>query len=118
MSVATAQRSRRKRVFRCTFSIEGIEYTVHPIVGVDATVAVKAYRMTRRNRDGNPADSYDIRLSPAGFVECDCKGFLRWNHCRHVRTLQALGCLPRQQNPEACHETSAAPEPESVPTAA
>jgi hypothetical protein len=36
--------------------------------------------------DGN---TYHIRLDGEG-GSCECKGFLRWGHCRHVEGLQAL----------------------------
>ena len=90
------QRPQRQRLFRCTFHIEGMDYHVWPLADIDATVAVKAYRMTRHDEQGKVAACYDIRLSPAGFIECECKGFLRWKHCKHVRTLQAMGCLPKE----------------------
>jgi hypothetical protein len=63
--------------------------------------------MTRRDGEGQDALSYDIRLSPDGFVECECKGYLRWQHCKHVRTLQAMGCLPTPRKEERRDETQA-----------
>jgi hypothetical protein len=90
------QRPQRQRIFRCTFHIEGMDYRVRPLPDIDATVAVKAYRMTRDDELGKLAACYDIRLSPEGHIECECKGFLRWKHCKHVRTLQAMGCLPKE----------------------
>jgi hypothetical protein len=44
-------------------------------------------------RDYRPAGEdesrYHVNLSADGY-SCECKGFLRWNHCRHVESLTAL----------------------------
>ena len=32
---------------------------------------------------------YDVNLAD-GHGTCECKGFLRWNHCKHVDGLKAL----------------------------
>jgi len=44
------------------------------------------------------ADHYHVNLSPAdGCHTCECKGWLRWQTCKHVDSLNALlvaGCLP------------------------
>ena len=37
--------------------------------------------------EGNPA--YHVLLAPDGKHSCECKGFLRWNLCRHVLELAA-----------------------------
>jgi hypothetical protein len=36
-----------------------------------------------------PEEGYDVNLSPDG-NSCACKGFCRWNHCKHADGLQAL----------------------------
>ena len=32
---------------------------------------------------------YHVNLSPGGDT-CECKGFLKWGHCKHVEGLKAL----------------------------
>jgi hypothetical protein len=39
-------------------------------------------------REGNP--TYHVLLADDGKHSCECKGFLRWNRCRHVSGLLAL----------------------------
>jgi hypothetical protein len=36
-----------------------------------------------------PEEGYDVSLSPDG-NSCECKGHLRWGHCKHADGLQAL----------------------------
>jgi hypothetical protein len=33
---------------------------------------------------------YDVLLSPEGRHSCECDGFLRWGHCKHLLTLLDL----------------------------
>ena len=35
-------------------------------------------------------DGYDVLLSPEGRHSCECDGFLRWGHCKHLLTLLDL----------------------------
>jgi hypothetical protein len=35
------------------------------------------------------AETYHINLSPEGCT-CECKGFARWNHCKHADGLATL----------------------------
>lgn len=30
---------------------------------------------------------HHLRIDPSGYVECDCRGFCRWDYCKHVRAL-------------------------------
>jgi hypothetical protein len=93
------QRQQRKRFFHVTFTIEGVHYRVYPLQA-DPSVAVKAFRF-KKLTDGA---TYDIRHDPAGFIECDCKGFQRWRHCKHCQTLTALGLLPANGQPRQVHK--------------
>jgi hypothetical protein len=34
--------------------------------------------------------TYDVLLDPLGRHTCECLGFLRWGHCKHVDSLAAL----------------------------
>jgi hypothetical protein len=50
-----------------------------------------AYLMEKRDHRpaGEDESRYHVNLSADGH-SCECKGFLRWNHCRHVESLAAL----------------------------
>jgi hypothetical protein len=98
----------KQRTFTITFHIEGVSYSVWPLRDVDPTVAARAYRMIRRDQQGKAQAVYDIRLSPEGHITCECRGFLRWGHCKHIKTLQAAGMLPTVTNgKEASHDQAA-----------
>jgi hypothetical protein len=94
MSNATTSRQPRKSraptTFRCELVYGADRYTIAPIAGVHPDVASRAFRM---RKNGCP-DVYDVRLTVAGYAECDCKGHQRWGHCKHVCMLIAVGCLP------------------------
>ncbi len=66
-------------------------YGVVPLGGIDPSVARKAYRFHKRT--GKERISYDVSVDPKGHVQCECKGFLRWGHCKHIKTLKAAGML-------------------------
>ena len=91
---APKQRRQRPRLFKIRFVIEGLTYAVVPLRDLDPAVATKGYRVQRTDPAAKETSSYDVRLTPEGHVECECKGFLRWRHCKHVRTLVAAGMLP------------------------
>ena len=38
---------------------------------------------------GEPEAAYAVNLNGAAST-CECRGFLRWGHCKHVAGLQAL----------------------------
>jgi hypothetical protein len=103
----TSRPSRKSQVprFRCELVYGADRYTVAPIADVHPEVAIRAFQM---RKNGGP-DTYDVRLTVAGYAECDCQGFQRWQHCKHVNMLAALGCLPItaiQKAPESQPATS------------
>lgn len=52
-------------------------------------VAAAAFRL--RKADG---ETYDVRQSPAGWCDCECKGFLRWGKpCKHIKALETAGLV-------------------------
>jgi hypothetical protein len=55
-------------------------YYLAPVPG-----APGAYRLEKFAVDGG--GSYDVDLAAPS---CECKGFLRWGHCKHVESLTAL----------------------------
>ena len=100
MSQATTVRKPRKSrtpgCFRCELVCGSDRYTVCPLAGVHPEVARKAYRVHKLT---GSQEVYDVRLTIEGHAECDCPGFTRWGHCKHVRMLAALGCLPVTSGP-------------------
>jgi hypothetical protein len=44
---------------------------------------------------------YDVLLSPTGNT-CDCKGHLRWGHCKHEAALMALVCREQDRAANRC----------------
>ncbi len=84
----TARPAAAVKSFTITFHIGPDEYAVVPL-HPDPAVARKAYRL--RKRTGDEA-VYDVALLDHG-AQCECLGFLRWGHCKHIRTLQAAGML-------------------------
>src|SRR5947209_145908 len=99
MSTVTApaprrqRRQRAPRTFSITFRIDGVNYFVIPLRDTDPEVAVRAYRMKKRDEKGVILASYDVRQDPAGHVSCECLGFLKHDHCKHVETLAAAGMI-------------------------
>jgi hypothetical protein len=80
--------------FAITFTINGDPYAVS-LLPADPDVARKAYRLRKLEPapDSDPAThSYDVRLTEHGF-ECECLGYLRWERCKHVQTLQAAAAV-------------------------
>ncbi len=99
MSTVTKPRSRVKprrneRYAEVTPAGEGA-WLVTMTIGSD----VVAYRLARVPSDfgdgyhvakvGSPESDYHVHLSDAGST-CECWGWMRWGHCRHVECLAAL----------------------------
>jgi hypothetical protein len=95
MQSTTTRAGKQPRTFSITFLIQGTRYWVIPLHDIDPAVALKAYRLKKRDAGGQVIAVYDVRQTPEGHVECDCPGHTRWGHCRHQQTLQAAGMLPR-----------------------
>jgi hypothetical protein len=53
-----------------------------------------AFRLEKFPEDVKPGEPthYDATVDPAhpSGCTCECKGFLRWKHCKHVESLSAL----------------------------
>jgi hypothetical protein len=80
--------------------------------------AGRGFRLVKADRGNGPEETYDVLLD-GQFSTCECKGFLRWNHCKHVESLSALcevGKLPAAPVPAVKPTTSeAAPATQSKP---
>jgi hypothetical protein len=95
-TVSRPRRPKQPQTFRITFHIGPDVYAVVPLTAIHPEVAVKAYRLHKHTGDG---EVYDVRLTTEGHVECNCRGFQRWQHCKHVRALTAAGMLPAVEAP-------------------
>ena len=85
-------RNGKNRTFRIIFEIEGDPYSVKPIRADAGSGIIKAYRFQRlrgKNDHDNPSE-YVCALSEEATPSCECKGFLRWGHCKHSSWMLAL----------------------------
>jgi hypothetical protein len=51
-----------------------------------------AYRLEKfgaEQVEGEPS-VYDVCIDAHGFSSCECLGFQRWHHCKHLESLTAL----------------------------
>ena len=48
----------------------------------------RAYQVEKIFTDA--PETYHVNLGDDGTHQCDCQGFLQWNHCKHSAGLQAL----------------------------
>jgi hypothetical protein len=49
----------------------------------------RGFCLAKADKGNGPEETYHVNL--AGHEStCECKGFYRWNHCRHVESLTAL----------------------------
>jgi hypothetical protein len=46
----------------------------------------RAFRLLEQ---GSAEEPYDLEVG-GGHRSCECKGFLRWGHCKHVDSVQSL----------------------------
>lgn len=51
--------------------------------------AFRLHRVTVEKGADEPSD-YDVLLGGQGEAQCECKGFLRWDHCKHVDALRLV----------------------------
>jgi hypothetical protein len=104
-SVTSAPRRRKQRTFVITFAIDGQPYTVAPL-DCDPGIGSAAFRF---HKQGGDDAVYDLYLSTYGW-QCQCKGFLRHGHCKHVGTVQKAGQLfgsaPPPNDAERCERVT------------
>ena len=104
MAVVSRPRRPKQRTFSITFTIGETAYAVYPLP-CDPAIGSRAFRFAKQSGDGAVYDLYDGEFG----WQCQCKGFLRWGHCKHTGTLQKCGQLFGNQP---------APVPAEVPTVA
>ena len=61
----------------------------------DPEVATRPVRLEKAGGDG---ETYDVRQDCNGHCYCECKGFLRWGHCKHIASLMREGLLDPHPN--------------------
>ena len=71
---------------------------------------VAGFRLSKADRGDGPEAEYDVRLD-GQFSSCECKGFLRWNHCKHVEGLAALVKCGKLSVPSVASKPESQPEP-------
>jgi hypothetical protein len=49
----------------------------------------RGFRLTKADKGDGETAEYDVNLD-GQFSSCECKGFYRWNHCKHAESLAAL----------------------------
>jgi hypothetical protein len=74
--------------FSITFTIGADQYVVSPLP-VDPSIGRKAFRFEKQTGD---RAVYDLLADEHG-LQCECLGFLRWGHCKHVQKTQEAGAL-------------------------
>jgi hypothetical protein len=66
--------------------------------------AGRGFRLVKADRGDGPGEQYDVLLDGRR-SSCECKGYLRWGHCKHLESLTALTSAGKIDAP--------APTPES-----
>jgi hypothetical protein len=84
-----AKRAPKQRTFSVLFRIDGVDYILgrtpaHP------EIAQAAFSVRKLIPDG---ETYHVRVSPEGWLACDCRGHERWGHCKHASCIQAAAKL-------------------------
>jgi hypothetical protein len=51
--------------------------------------AGRGFRLVKAERGNGPEETCDVHLDGQQST-CECKGFLRWGHCKHLESLTAL----------------------------
>jgi hypothetical protein len=73
-------------------------YFVHPLATDFGGLAfrLERYDLPGQGHDAGVHVAYDVHLAQQGTPgSCECKGFLRHHHCKHIDALQALAASGR-----------------------
>jgi hypothetical protein len=92
-------------------------YYLEPLPA-DFGLAFRFEKFSTCRIEGEP-DGYDVLLNqPGGGQSCECKGFLRWGHCKHIDTILDLvrqgrlaPAAAEPQNKETVEIAAAQPKP-------
>ena len=97
-SAARLQRQKPSRTIRledapqgrlpgCLLMTVGKEVSRYLITLVPSQIGGQGYRL---EKIGEPTSDYHVHLSDIGHHDCECLGYLRHGHCRHIHGLLAL----------------------------
>jgi len=103
--VATLRPIGAAQVLGLTAGKDTVFYLLTPLA---ATVGA-GFHLAKADRGDGPGEEYDVLLD-GQFSSCECKGFLRWNHCKHVEALTAL-----VKSGKLSAHTASKPQPEPTP---
>jgi hypothetical protein len=63
--------------------------TFYRLTALDRGFGEAAYRLAKADAGDGPREVYDVLLDGARST-CECKGFLRWHHCKHLESIESL----------------------------
>jgi hypothetical protein len=95
------KKARKRRVFTILFRIGPDDYFIYPLP-IDPSIGHQAFRFAKQTGDRAVYDLYADRHG----LHCECRGFERWGHCKHVQTLQAAAKLFHLDGAAAAAEPS------------
>jgi hypothetical protein len=89
---------------------ERFGYFVHPIPA-DFGLGFHFEKFSTDQEEGEPPE-YDVNIDlQHGRHTCECKGFQRWNHCKHISSLLSL--IQRGKIAVPAAKPQPAPKPEA-----
>jgi hypothetical protein len=68
--------------------------TFYHLTPLDRGFGEAAFRLEKADAGDGPGEVYDVLLDGAR-SSCDCKGFLRWGHCKHLESIEGLRAAGR-----------------------
>src|SRR5215472_4402767 len=75
---------------RCLWLTQDGATTGYVLTAIPSQIGGQGYRLGKASQDGC-SEEYDCLIDMKdGFHQCECRGFLRWNHCKHCESLVAL----------------------------
>ena len=81
---------------------QGRDTTFYTLTDLDPGFGQAAFRLSKADRGDGPGEQYDVLIDGARST-CECMGFCRHGHCKHVEAVESLiaagklACKQRQQ---------------------
>jgi hypothetical protein len=67
------------------------DIATYRVVEFPTSIPGRAFRLVKvAGGSDREADHYDVLIDPHGHDICECRGFLRHGHCKHVDSIRAL----------------------------
>lgn len=79
---------KQQAAFSVTLTLGKDRYTVSPLA-IDPSIGSRAFRFEKQTGD---RAEYDLHEGAFG-LQCECLGFLRWQHCKHVDSIETAGLV-------------------------